>query len=70
MNGLKEPCFKIMCIVYTIRKTIIASPLSNRRGNLGFDGVIVMSDKSDSILGTINIPYEGNEEYNHIWQKI
>ena len=34
------------------------------------DGFMVASTKTDSDLGTVNIPHEGPEEYNNIWQKV
>jgi hypothetical protein len=30
---------------------------------------MVASTKTDKALGTVNIPHEGPEEYNNIWQK-
>lgn len=34
------------------------------------DGFMVASTKTDKGLGTVNIPHEGPEEYNNIWQKV
>lgn len=34
------------------------------------DGFMVASTKTDKDLGTVNIPHEGPEEYNNIWQKV
>jgi hypothetical protein len=34
------------------------------------DGFMVASTKTDKALGTVNIPHEGPEEYNNIWQKV
>lgn len=34
------------------------------------DGFMVASTKTDRKLGTVNIPHEGPEEYNNIWQKV
>ena len=31
---------------------------------------MVASTKTDKDLGTVNIPHEGPEEYNNIWQKV
>ena len=31
---------------------------------------MVASTKTDKGLGTVNIPHEGPEEYNNIWQKV
>ena len=31
---------------------------------------MVGSTKTDKALGTVNIPHEGEEEYNNIWQKV
>lgn len=31
---------------------------------------MVASTKTDKKLGTVNIPHEGKEEYNNIWQKV
>lgn len=34
------------------------------------DGFMVASNKTDVNLGTVNIPHEGPETYNNIWQKV
>jgi len=34
------------------------------------DGFMVASNKTDVALGTVDIPHEGPEEYNNIWQKV
>ena len=34
------------------------------------DGFMVGSNKTDISLGTVDIPHEGPEEYNNIWQKV
>jgi len=34
------------------------------------DGFMVGSTKTDRALGTVEIPHEGPEEYNNIWQKV
>lgn len=34
------------------------------------DGFMVGSNKTDVSLGTVDIPHEGPEEYNNIWQKV
>lgn len=34
------------------------------------DGFMVASNRTDRILGTVDIPHEGPEEYNNIWQKV
>jgi len=34
------------------------------------DGFMVAPTKTDKKLGTINIPHEGPEEYDNIWQKV
>ena len=31
---------------------------------------MVASNKTDRALGTVDIPHEGPEEYNNIWQKV
>jgi glycoprotein-N-acetylgalactosamine 3-beta-galactosyltransferase len=31
---------------------------------------MVGSTKTDKALGTVNIPHEGPEEYDNIWQKV
>jgi len=66
----KKPRAKIMCIVYTIEKNHYRIPSIKQTWGPRCDGFIVMSDKTDPVLGTVNVPHEGNEEYNNIWQKI
>lgn len=34
------------------------------------DGFMVGSNKTDASIGAVNIPHEGPEEYNNIWQKV
>jgi len=61
---------KIMCIVYTIEAHHSRiTPIQQTWGQR-CDGFIAISDKTDPILGTVNVPHEGDEEYGNIWQKI
>jgi len=69
-EGFWKSRAKIMCTVYTIEKNHHRIPSIRQTWGPRCDGFIVMSDKTDPILGTVNIPHEGNEEYNNIWQKI
>jgi glycoprotein-N-acetylgalactosamine 3-beta-galactosyltransferase len=36
----------------------------------GCDGFMVGSNKTDVSIGAVDIPHEGPEEYNNIWQKV
>jgi glycoprotein-N-acetylgalactosamine 3-beta-galactosyltransferase len=65
-----KPRAKIFCMVYTIEKNHNKIPSIRETWGQKCDGFIVASDKTDKELGTVNIPHEGPEEYNNIWQKV
>jgi len=65
-----KPRAKIFCLVYTIEKFHDRiAPIRESWGQK-CDGFMVGSTKTDVELGTVNIPHEGEEEYNNIWQKV
>ncbi|KAL9179903.1 hypothetical protein ACHAXT_007873 [Thalassiosira profunda] len=61
---------KIFCLVYTIEKFHDRIPAIRETWGQKCDGFMVASTKTDKILGTVNIPHEGPEEYDNIWQKV
>ena len=61
---------KIFCLVYTIEKNHDRIPPLRETWLQKCDGSMVASTKTDRDLGTVNIPHEGPEEYNNIWQKV
>jgi len=61
---------KIFCLVYTIEKYHDRIPAIRETWGQKCDGFMVASTKTDKSLGTVNIPHEGPEEYNNIWQKV
>jgi len=61
---------KIFCLVYTIEKYHDRIPAIRETWGPKCDGFMVASTKTDKKLGTVNIPHEGPEEYNNIWQKV
>lgn len=61
---------KIFCLVYTIEKYHNRIPPLRETWLQKCDGSMVASTKTDRDLGTVNIPHEGPEEYNNIWQKV
>jgi len=70
-HGLaKKKRAKIFCLVYTIEKFHDRVPAIRETWGKKCDGFMVASTKTDKALGTVNIPHEGPEEYNNIWQKV
>ncbi|CAB9500618.1 acetylgalactosamine 3-beta-galactosyltransferase 1 [Seminavis robusta] len=61
---------KIFCLVYTIEKFHDRIPAIRETWGPHCDGFMVGSTKTDKSLGTVEIPHEGPEEYNNIWQKV
>mmetsp|Transcript_25541 Transcript_25541/g.31459 ORF Transcript_25541/g.31459 Transcript_25541/m.31459 type:complete len:873 (-) Transcript_25541:132-2750(-) len=61
---------KLFCMVYTIEKNHDRIPPILETWGKKCDGFIVASNKTDKKIGTVNIPHEGPEEYNNIWQKV
>jgi len=65
-----KPRAKIFCLVYTIEKFHDRIPTIRQTWGQKCDGFMVGSTKTDRELGTVNIPHEGKEEYDNIWQKV
>ena len=65
-----KPRDKIFCLVYTTEAA--HDRIRNIRETWGpkCDGFMVGSTKTDPSIGTVNIPHEGTEAYNNIWQKV
>lgn len=61
---------KIFCLVYTTSNAHDRIPYILQTWGPKCDGFMVGSNKTDASLGTVNIPHEGEEEYNNIWQKV
>eukprot|EP00934_Nitzschia_sp_Nitz4_P007586 Nitzschia sp. Nitz4//scaffold3_size479765//456684//459593//NITZ4_000191-RA/size479765-augustus-gene-1.631-mRNA-1//-1//CDS//3329551031//7576//frame0 len=61
---------KIFCLVYTIESGHPRIPNIRETWGPKCDGFMVGSTKTDKSLGTVEIPHEGPEEYNNIWQKV
>lgn len=61
---------KIFCLVYTIESGHPKIPAIRETWGSKCDGFMVGSTKTDKSLGTVEIPHEGPEEYNNIWQKV
>lgn len=65
-----KPRAKIFCLVYTVAENHDRiNPILETWGSK-CDGLMIASTETDRNLGTVNIPHEGNEEYNNIWQKV
>mmetsp|Transcript_42166 Transcript_42166/g.101416 ORF Transcript_42166/g.101416 Transcript_42166/m.101416 type:complete len:1036 (-) Transcript_42166:81-3188(-) len=62
---------KIFCLVYTTSDNHY-SRLPHIRQTWGpkCDGFMVGSNKTEPDIDAVNIPHEGPEEYNNIWQKV
>jgi len=61
---------KIFCLVYTIESGHFKIPAIRETWGPKCDGFMVGSTKTDPSIGAVNIPHEGPEEYNNIWQKV
>jgi len=62
---------KLLCITYTYKKnhdTNVKSILQTWGPKC--DGHLVISDETDDSVNAINLPHNGKEAYNNIWQKI
>ena len=68
-SGIK-PRPKLFCLVYTIEKNHDRIPAIRETWGNKCDGFMVGSTKTDEALGTVNIPHEGPEQYDNIWQKV
>ena len=66
--GRQRP--RILCAIFT------ASPYHRKLGAIRntwgpkCDGILFASNLTDPSLGTVDIPHEGIEEYDNIWQKV
>ena len=69
-NESGEKRDKIFCLVYTIEKFHDRIPNILQTWGPKCDGFMVGSTKTDPSIGAVNIPHEGPEEYNNIWQKV
>ena len=65
-----KPRPKLFCLVYTIEKNHFRIPAIRETLGNKCDGFMVGSTKTDAALGTVNIPHEGPEQYDNIWQKV
>lgn len=61
---------KIFCLVYTTEKNHDRIPRIRETWGQKCDGFMVGSTKTDPSIDTVEIPHEGPEEYNNIWQKV
>lgn len=64
-----KPRPKILCVLFTIQKNHDRLEAISHTWGSKCDGIVYASDKTDRVIGTVNIPHEGKEEYNNIWQK-
>ena len=60
----------IFCLVYTISTGHDRIPYIRETWGSKCDGFMVGSNKTDASINAVNIPHEGPEEYNNIWQKV
>ncbi|EED88781.1 hypothetical protein THAPSDRAFT_269773 [Thalassiosira pseudonana CCMP1335] len=61
---------RLLCLVYTIEQNHNRIPAIRETWGQKCDGFMVVSNKTDMILGTVNIPHEGLESYDNIYQKV
>ena len=66
-----RPAGGLMCIIYTIEKSHATAARGVRDTWASrCDGWVTMSTATDADIPAVNIPHEGVEEYNNIWQKV
>ena len=68
--GGPENRVKLFCLVYTTEKGHDNLPRIRETWGQKCDGFMVGSTKTDPSLDTVEIPHEGPEEYDNIWQKV
>uniref|UniRef100_A0A7S3DQ95 Hexosyltransferase n=1 Tax=Entomoneis paludosa TaxID=265537 RepID=A0A7S3DQ95_9STRA len=61
---------KIFCLVYTTEKGHENIPRIRETWGQKCDGFMTASTKSDPSIDAVEIPHEGPEEYDNIWQKV
>jgi glycoprotein-N-acetylgalactosamine 3-beta-galactosyltransferase len=61
---------QIFCFVYTTSNTHDRIPYILQTWGPKCDGFMVGSNKTDASVHSVDIPHEGPEEYNNIWQKV
>ncbi|KAL7566197.1 hypothetical protein ACA910_011271 [Epithemia clementina (nom. ined.)] len=61
---------KIFCLVYTTEKGHSNIPRIRETWGQKCDGFMVGSTKTDPSIDAVEIPHEGPEEYDNIWQKV
>jgi len=60
----------IFCLVYTTEKGHSSIPRIRETWGNKCDGFMVGSTKTDKTIDAVEIPHEGEEEYDNIWQKV
>mmetsp|Transcript_8318 Transcript_8318/g.18153 ORF Transcript_8318/g.18153 Transcript_8318/m.18153 type:complete len:533 (-) Transcript_8318:47-1645(-) len=65
-----SPRVKIFCVVYTIEESHGRVPAILETWGQKCDGFMVASTKTVPELQTVEIPHEGDEAYQNIWQKV
>ena len=68
-NGGK-PRAKILCMIYIVEKFHYRLPTIYQTWGKKCDGFVAASNISDPVFHTVNIPHEGPEEYDNMWQKV
>jgi glycoprotein-N-acetylgalactosamine 3-beta-galactosyltransferase len=61
---------KLFCLVYTTSNAHDRIPYILQTWGPKCDGFMVGSNKTDASVHAVDIPHEGPEEYNNIWQKV
>lgn len=61
---------KIFCLVYTTEKGHDTIPRIRETWGQKCDGFMVGSTKTDPSIDAVEIPHEGLEDYDNIWQKV
>jgi hypothetical protein len=69
-EGVKPPRTKIFCHVYTTQNNHDRIRTIRETWGQRCDGFLAGSTVTDKSVDSVNIPHEGPEEYNNIWQKV
>jgi hypothetical protein len=69
-NDYTKPRAKIFCLIYTVDKN--RNFVQSIRETWGHrcDGFLAASNVTDKTIDAVNIPHEGKETYENMWQKV
>jgi len=70
LNDTENKSMKILCMVYTYEQRHFALKAIHNTWAPKCDGFFGASNLTDTIIGAIDLPHKGPEEYGNLWQKV